>query len=322
MALRLAWFLNPQRQRSLRHERLFEDTNHHSGGSGMSLLIDTSFLWNETVWNPSMISTALWLDANDSATVIQSGGAVTSWRDKSGNGRNATADGNPTYSATGMSTSKPAVQLDGTGDGFVSSITGIGSFNALDVYMVTQTTAAAAADVNTAHFWGWGNLSTASGPYPASTALALLSSTGGFSGELIAVHAFANSVGGQLGSSTYARAANTAQIVNSKCSTSGTALFANGLSVTIDRNSGITTSTNTAPSSIGYTVDSNLYIGAVRSAGALVYSPAIKFAEIVVSSTLLSTLDRQKLEGYLAHKWGLGANLPNDHPYKTVGPKP
>lgn len=29
---------------------------------------------------------------------------------------------------------------------------------------------------------------------------------------------------------------------------------------------------------------------------------------------------RQKLEGYLAHKWGLTANLPADHPYKTTPP--
>lgn len=29
---------------------------------------------------------------------------------------------------------------------------------------------------------------------------------------------------------------------------------------------------------------------------------------------------RQKVEGYLAHKWGLSSNLPIDHPYKTVPP--
>lgn len=289
----------------------------------MSLLIDTSFLWNETVWNPSMISTELWLDANDSATVIQGGGAVTSWSDKSGNGRNATADGNPTYSATGMSTSKPAVQLDGTGDAFVSSITGIGGFNALDVYMVTQTTTAAAADTNSAFFWGYGNVGFASGIYPLSRGLAFSSSTGALAGELINTaleNATFNS--GRLGSSTYSRAANTAQILNSKNSTTGTSLFANGTAITLNLANQITTSTNTAPSTVDYTVDSNIHIGAIRASGTLAYSPAIKFAEIVVSSTLLSTDNRQKLEGYLAHKWGLGANLPNDHPYKTVGPKP
>jgi hypothetical protein len=35
-----------------------------------------------------------------------------------------------------------------------------------------------------------------------------------------------------------------------------------------------------------------------------------------------SDVNRQKLEGYLAHKWGLTANLPGGHPYKTVGPTP
>ena len=30
--------------------------------------------------------------------------------------------------------------------------------------------------------------------------------------------------------------------------------------------------------------------------------------------------ERQKIEGYLAHKWGLAANLPADHPYKTEAP--
>jgi hypothetical protein len=275
-------------------------------------------------WDPSLISTALWLDANDSATITQSGGAITTWADKSGNGRNATADGNPTYSATGMSTSKPAVQLDGTGDAFVSSITGIGSFNALDIYMVTQTTAAAAADTDSGIFWGHGNIGAAGGSYPASRGLALASSTGLLTGEFIAtIFDNVSFSGGRLGSSTYTRVANTAQILNSKNSVSGTSLFANGSAITLGVTpSLITTSTNTAPSNAGYTFDSNLHIGAFRANGALFYSPAIKFAEVIVSSTLLSTDNRQKLEGYLAHKWGLTANLPSDHPYKVNPPAP
>jgi hypothetical protein len=35
---------------------------------------------------------------------------------------------------------------------------------------------------------------------------------------------------------------------------------------------------------------------------------------IVLNST--SSIDRQKLEGYLAHKWGLTTSLPDSHPYK------
>jgi hypothetical protein len=43
-------------------------------------------------------------------------------------------------------------------------------------------------------------------------------------------------------------------------------------------------------------------------------------AEIVVVHEALSTGDRQKLEGYLAHKWGLTGNLPGGHPYKSAAP--
>lgn len=42
--------------------------------------------------------------------------------------------------------------------------------------------------------------------------------------------------------------------------------------------------------------------------------------EIVITNNVLSTIDRQKLEGYLAHKWGLTSNLPESHPHKLVAP--
>jgi hypothetical protein len=45
-------------------------------------------------------------------------------------------------------------------------------------------------------------------------------------------------------------------------------------------------------------------------------------AEFVIVSGVVSPTTRQRIEGYLAHKWGLTANLPADHPYKTVGPTP
>jgi hypothetical protein len=45
-----------------------------------------------------------------------------------------------------------------------------------------------------------------------------------------------------------------------------------------------------------------------------------KTCEIIACSTVLSTTDRQKLEGYLAHKWGFAGNLPSGHPYKSIPP--
>ena len=40
----------------------------------------------------------------------------------------------------------------------------------------------------------------------------------------------------------------------------------------------------------------------------------------VVITTTLSTADSERLEGYLAHKWVLTAELPAGHPYKTTPP--
>lgn len=43
-------------------------------------------------------------------------------------------------------------------------------------------------------------------------------------------------------------------------------------------------------------------------------------AEILICDSGLSTTDRQKAEGYLAHRWGLTANLDVSHPYKSTPP--
>jgi hypothetical protein len=42
--------------------------------------------------------------------------------------------------------------------------------------------------------------------------------------------------------------------------------------------------------------------------------------EFVLIDAALSEFDRQKLEGYLAHKWGLAGNLPANHPYRNNPP--
>lgn len=44
------------------------------------------------------------------------------------------------------------------------------------------------------------------------------------------------------------------------------------------------------------------------------------FAEVIYCSAALSESDRQKVEGYLAWKWGLEANLPVGHPYELAAP--
>ena len=43
-------------------------------------------------------------------------------------------------------------------------------------------------------------------------------------------------------------------------------------------------------------------------------------AELIVYNSALQSSHRETLEGYLAHKWDLTANLPADHPYKNNAP--
>jgi len=61
---------------------------------------------------------ALWLDAADTSSITMTGSAITSWADKSGNGRNATAFNSPTYSASGL-----GVVMNGTSNYFTSTTT-------------------------------------------------------------------------------------------------------------------------------------------------------------------------------------------------------
>jgi len=43
--------------------------------------------------------------------------------------------------------------------------------------------------------------------------------------------------------------------------------------------------------------------------------------EVIVFPVSLTGDNQSRVEGYLAHKWGLQSLLPSDHPYKTVAPK-
>jgi hypothetical protein len=42
--------------------------------------------------------------------------------------------------------------------------------------------------------------------------------------------------------------------------------------------------------------------------------------EIVLFNRVLTQSDRQRLEGYLAWKWGLQSRLPTTHPYYKINP--
>ena len=274
----------------------------------MSWTITPSF----TQWTPALISTALWLDANDSATVVASGGVVSQWNDKSSNGRNATAFNGPTYSSTGLSTGKPSIATNGINQYFQSSVSTFNSSSSAQVFCVFQTPIAAQADTASERLVSFGNLSVNGGLQIGSTASAL-------SGEKILFVAGQGASTTLAGSSSYNRSANSAQILSSAFASNGISLRADGSAVSVDLGS---PNGNFSPENTGFTSNSNILFGASFVASVLFTNTAMKFSEIILLNSASSLDVTQRIEGYLAHKWGLTANLPSNHPYKVNPPAP
>jgi hypothetical protein len=244
-------------------------------------------------WTPADITTALWLDAADASTITEVSGVVSQWNDKSGNGRNVsqgTAGARPALTAANLN-AKDVLTFDG-GDSLASSVnfplTGNAAFSIF--YVAKKTTTGNGMTV------GWGNTSLAgkaAGYYEDSTLRGL---------------AFA---GGQIYNTTSSQnniwhIAAFTKLPGAINTTSQA--FRNGADVAMSGHSSTTPDIASAPFAVGQWAD----FVAARFIGSM--------AEVIVTSSSASTFDRQRIEGYLAHKWGLTANLPNDHPYKTAAP--
>ena len=244
------------------------------------------FVWNESFWQPNSLgsSLALWLDADDASTITLNGSAVSQWSDKSGNNNNAeqtTAANQPTYKAAdAVLGGKPSV----------GAPTSAGAIGLLTPSLTAQSWFIVGAYGTGVETQFPGNVS-----YPT-----LLSGPGNFGAERAGM--------GTTGSADwFATGASTVwapyPFVNGAATVSTTAL---PMPMSILNFTGSSAVTQTW--GIGYN-----FITANRSWDG-------PLGEIVAVSDVLSTEDRQKLEGYLAWKWGLVANLPSGHPYKINPP--
>jgi len=109
-------------------------------------------------WAPTNLSTDLlgWWDTQDAASITHSSGAVSQWNDKSGNGKHltqATSGNKPTYSATGMDGSLPAISAADTARNLSNTSFTIGS-SSLTVVLVAYVDATAS---NNARLCSWFN---------------------------------------------------------------------------------------------------------------------------------------------------------------------
>jgi hypothetical protein len=246
-------------------------------------------------WDPSLIPTALWLDAADASTITQSGGLVSTWADKSGTNKNATQSGDarPAYSATGLN-SKPAIDFDGTDDDLaLSSVTGLDVVNQSFFIVAKRDSAAGRTEIA----FGVGSAATGDGlaDVPRWTDNIMYSQVGYASNRPTPTSVIAD-----------------APYIN----------VVTGGSLQLSYTNGTLIGTGTTQSTSNFSVASGGFVGSGRAISGFNRYFDGKISELIIISSVAALDLRQRIEGYLAHKWGLTASLPNGHPYKVSPPAP
>ncbi|MDC1167903.1 hypothetical protein OAT36_03215, partial [Flavobacteriaceae bacterium] len=236
------------------------------------------------------LEAALWLDASDPLSITKdSNGLVSQWNDKSGNGHHATQSTNENKPTTTTGT----ITFDGNDKlelphGVIPDPT-----ESSMVFMVGLS------DAQTSPFNGFlsNGRATTNQSYSIRT-----------SGSNMYWYAFNNDLTIPL-TTPYTNLSIYGIDLNTASNT--VKAYQNGeLKATKNSFTGVN-NTGTELGSIGVTpgtsgTNNEFLVGDIR--------------EIIVVKSQPSLADRQKIEGYLAHKWGLAASLPADHPYKNAAP--
>jgi hypothetical protein len=250
-------------------------------------------------WTPGQLGNSLgiWLDASNATSILLSGSAVSQWSDNSANGNHATQssiNSQPTYEINSLN-GKPAIVFDGVNDFLEAAAVApfaSGDNQPIAVFAVLQyqTTSATQRVANFGLTTGSDSFHTVIGVVSQSRQLAQRRA----GGDLVGV------LGASVNLSTF-------RIVGNVFAGAQSILYLDGA---IDAQGVM----NTAPLSVN-----TFTIGALKRNFVSDYA-SVKIAEVIFVSGAVSSDNRQKVEGYLAHKWGLAANLPADHPYKASAP--
>jgi len=242
-----------------------------------------------SVWTPAELGNdlALWLDAMDTDTITLNGSNVSQWNDKSGAGNNvsqSTASAQPSYVLNDLN-NKPGITSTG-GTMRLESLSNI-SWN-FDI----------------------GSFATVCNFASANNYEMLFQITSPTEGGSIDFFFLRRD---QL--------FNTIDFNGSPFNVGSLSANAAAYTGRYERNIARNTSVN---GTVFTGTPNGTFTGQVANARFTILGSSNSFVgslnELVVCKNYLSDANRQKLEGYLAHKWGLTANLPSDHPYKTVAP--
>lgn len=234
-------------------------------------------------WTPTEITTSAWYDAASPSTITHVAGAVSQWSDKSGNGKHATQ-----------------------ANGALKPLTGSQSINGLNTiyfnfdWMDTNLTQLTTVSI---YYLFHANIKS----HPANNT---------------PIHAINNGSGGiPSDGGCYVTLQNYGSPSTSNHSVfytipSAATRYLNGVLNAVDHgfNPGFASHQGTGLSTLGLTYK----LGCVGIAG---NSDAnLDLGEVIICPSVHDVATRQRIEGYLAWKWGLVANLPVSHPYKTQPP--
>ena len=247
------------------------------------------------VFTPADITTALWLDASDGDTFTITGSGVSAWNDKSGNDSHSCQD-NDSYRPVRVSDSvvfdgvNDFMDLTNTADRICRNVGGFSVFHVTDVNTANTvnilriSASSAAGNVrNASGVKGIGIRRQESDPY-----LFFSYDLAAPSGKTIT-----SCITSYVGGSVHAARNGDYKFITSSFNGGG--------------NTSNSSSAGVWVGGTGYNPTLLPYNGTIH--------------EIIAIQNALPESDRQKIEGYLAHKWGLEDNLPNDHPYKTYAPR-
>ena len=240
-------------------------------------------------FSPLDLSPNLWLDATDATTITEVSGDVSQWDDKSGNGNDvsqSTPANRPANGGTINGNNAIEWDINGVNNLNLGLDRGATTDNWQDVFIVIRWDGGTTFPAPSGVFSAFRNGGTNSGS--------------GLNGEFNRNYFYDLSFGTWW---------NTIEL---NCNVLGNNEQVIGVGGDLVNNSMIQITTNSA---IG--VD-GVRIGKDRENNNRGWIGVI--GEVAVFPEKLVLANKQKMQGYIAHKWGLTYLLPVSHPYKTVAP--
>lgn len=251
-------------------------------------------------WTPTDIpSLGLWLDAADTSTWTTTNGTVQTIQDKSGNGHDAVV-------ISGYNGPQDFIEYDGLQ--YLRFEATLGTAMATSYY---PPTGAATRDF----FLAYRSNTSMASEAPVITSYGEDSRTGEFNNVRKTTFNSLPSPGVDLNGDVYVGDYNIdpthTQTVNHYYDGTNVVLVHNGWNALFTTTLRKGLKTGSSPLAIGARV-----LPTVNPSRFATFS----FGELLVFDAMLSPGDREKVEAYLAHKWGTADLLDDSHPYKDASP--